>query len=213
MESKKFNNEICKKCMEKKDRMVSYICGRKCRIVTMGPQGTTSSEAARYFQNYAINELGADSMKISLYDTFEIALKELKGGGADFIVLPNAYGKMTNFYWDNILELMFTFIIQTPEYGIAALDMNAVREKQKISIATCKAVEHLVSNMWTELNMQDKEYTIVEAYSTTKSLMLLEEEKVDLALTNNSSLENSNAFFVTKTMHTEVLWSVFMVKK
>lgn len=213
MESMKYNNEICKKCMEKKDRMASYIHGRECKIVTMGPQGTTSSQAARYFQNYAINELGADSMKISLYDTFEIALKELKGGDPDFIILPNAYNKMTNFYWDNKLELMFTFIIQTPEYGIAALDMDTVSEKQKISIATCKAVEHLVSDMWNELNLQDKEYTIVEAYSTTKSLMLLEEGRVDFALTNNSSMENSNAFFVTQTIHTEVLWSVFMVKK
>lgn len=213
MNREKHDNEICRNCMEKRERMASYLFGRECEVVTMGPQGTTSSEAAKYFQNYAINELGASDMKISLYDTFEIALKKMKDGGADFIILPNAYGKMTNFYWDNTLELMFTFIIQTPEYGIAALDMNALQEKQTISIATCKAVEHLVNDMWNELNMKDKEYTIVEAFSTKKSLMLLEEGKVDLALTNNSSLEKSNASFVTKTMHTEVLWSVFMVKK
>ena len=42
--------------------------------------------------------------------------------------------------------------------------------------------------------------------------MLLEEGKVDFALTNDTSLIGSDAFFITDTMHTEVLWSVFMQK-
>ena len=209
----KYQNEVCNKCIEKRERMASYVYGRECEIVTMGPQGTTSSEAAKYFRNYAINELGAVNMNISLYDTFEIALQELKRGKADFIILPNAYGKMTNFYWDNSLELIFTFIITTPDYGIAAFDVNEVNKKDRISISTCKAVEHLIDKMLEDINMKDKNYEIVEAYSTTKALRLLEEGKVDLALTNNSSLEGSKASFVTPTMHTEVLWSVFMVKR
>ena len=54
--------------------------------------------------------------------------------------------------------------------------------------------------------------------STTKKVTYdefveaVEEGKVDLALTNDTSLIGSDAFFITDTMHTEVLWSVFMQK-
>lgn len=156
--------------------------------------------------------MNAASVEIMLYDTFESAAVELKKENADFILLPNAYGKMTNFYWDITLELIFTFIIQTPEYGIAAMSLDSVKLKDHVTIATCKAVEHLVSEMWPKLGMEEKDYTIIEAYSTKKSLMLLEEGKVDFALTNDTSLVGSNAYFITDTMHTEVLWSVFMQK-
>ena len=206
------NDEICKYCSEKRKKLFHYVKGKKIKLVTMGPKGTTSSMAAEYFKKYALNNMNAADVEIMLYDTFESASIELKKENADFILLPNAYGKMTNFYWDITLELMFTFIIQTPEYGIATIDVDKVKLKNHVTIATCKAVEHLVSGMWSALGMNEKDYTIVEAYSTKKSLMLLEEGKVDFALTNDTSLIGSDAFFITDTMHTEVLWSVFMQK-
>lgn len=207
------NDQICQYCSEKRKKLFSYVNGKNIRLVTMGPKGTTSSIAAEYFKKYALNNMNAADVEIMLYDTFESASIELKKENADFILLPNAYGKMTNFYWDITLELIFTFIIQTPEYGIAAIDVDKVRSKKQVTIATCKAVEHLVSELWSALGMTEKNYIIVEAYSTKKSLMLLEEGKVDFALTNNTSLVGSNAFFITHTMHTEVLWSVFMQKQ
>ena len=51
---------------------------------------------------------------------------------------------------------MFTFIIQTPEYGIATIDVDKVKLKNHVTIATCKAVEHLVSGMWSALGMNEK---------------------------------------------------------
>lgn len=206
------NDEICQFCNEKRQKLFNYTDGRNIKLVTMGPKGTTSSMAAEYLKKYALNNMNAASVEIMLYDTFESAAVELKKENADFILLPNAYGKMTNFYWDITLELIFTFIIQTPEYGIAAMSLDSVKLKDHVTIATCKAVEHLVSEMWPKLGMEEKDYTIIEAYSTKKSLMLLEEGKVDFALTNDTSLVGSNAYFITDTMHTEVLWSVFMQK-
>lgn len=207
-------DDISKKFLDKKQKLTEYIKSKdKVTLVTMGPKGTTSSMSAEYFKNFAIENLGAKNIEVLLYDTFEIAVVELKKQNADLILLPNAYGKMTNFYWDITLELVFTFIVQTPEYGLAAININEVRKKDTISVSTCKAVEHLLKEMLVKAGMENKNVHIVEAYSTKKSLTLLEEGKVDIALTNDTSLVGSNAYFITDTMHTEVLWSIFMNKR
>lgn len=204
---------LCKKCIFQKEKLFGYIDKKSSvTMATLGPEGTTSSETAKVFKKYIedINKLA--DLKINLYDSFELAINEVHKRSADFILLPNAYGKMTNFYWDTTIELGFVFTNKTPEYGIAMLDKNNLYDKPTLTISTCKAVEHLLQELMDTTEFKNKSYEIVEANSTTKSLMLLEDGKVDLALTNDTSLKNSKAYFISNTKYTDVLWSIFMLK-
>ncbi|HOM02663.1 MULTISPECIES: hypothetical protein [Acetivibrio] len=207
------NDLLCSKCRCQRDKLFKYIdMKNSVTMATLGPEGTTSSEAAKVFKKYIETRNQQANLKIDLYNSFELALNEIHKRNADFILLPNAYGKMTYFYWDTTIELGFTFINKTPEYGIAMLDKKNLYDKPTLSISTCKAVEHLLQELMDTTEFRYKNYEIVEANSTTESLMLLEDGKVDLALTNDTSLKNSEAYFISKTKSTEVLWSVFMLK-
>ncbi|MCL2151409.1 MAG: hypothetical protein FWH57_00365 [Oscillospiraceae bacterium] len=204
---------LCKKCNNQREKLFKYIEKKNSvTMATLGPRGTTSSEAAMAFKKYIEQRNHLANLKIDLYDSFELALDEVHKRNADFILLPNAYGKMTSFYWDTSIELGFVFTNETPEYGIAIMDKRKLLNKSTLTISTCKAVEHLLQELMDTTEFRDRDFEIVEASSTTKSLALLEEGKVDLTLTNDTSLKNSKAYFISITKQTDVLWSVFMLK-
>lgn len=209
----KDDDNICLCCKFKHEILLDFVSDRNITIVTMGPYGTTSSVAANYLQNYLYNNSNVRSVEIMLFDTFETALEKLKKCGADMIILPNAYDKMTRFYWDTNMMLLKSFVIHTPFYGIAAMDKNALIGKESLKVSSCRAVMHILDDLIADTEFRGIPYEIVEAYSTKKSLMLLENGEVDLALTNDTSLCDSKAEFISSRMHTEVLWSVFVNKK
>lgn len=185
------------------------IENEEVRLVTLGPSGTTSSVIANKLKDVFEAEKNR-KVVIDLFDTFELALSEISNNKADMILVPNAYHRITTFYWNTKLELVYSFVAGTPNYGLAAIDKERPEEGRVYTVATCKAVAHLIGELWDTSCYKRSDYKLVEAESTKKSLELLEQHKVDLAITNDTSLVKSDAFFVSKTMSTEVLWSVFM---
>lgn len=205
---------LCAKCQNKKNRMMNYIIQkREIRLVTLGPMGTTSSVVASRLKKSIQNVIGEVKFIIDLYDSFELALNEIHNKRADMILIPNAYDKITQYYWDTTMELVYSFISETPIYGLATIGEKILKNGGNYSVVTCKAVEHLVDQLWKTTEYGDSEYHLVGANSTKKSLELLEDDKVDFALTNASSLEKSDAYFISETLSTEVLWSVFMMRQ
>lgn len=202
--------EICTDCMQRKERFISRFRGQDVNIVTMGPYGTTSSIAADYLKRYMTEAVGSREVNICLYENFDKAVENLKSRHYDLIVLPNAYEKMTNFYWDDTLDLMMTFIIETPTYGLAGISDELPDKGKELLISTCKPVRHLLDGLLKKTVYADRSYEIVEAYSTRHALSMLENHEVDLALTNDTSLKGSRAGFISGVLKTEVLWSVFM---
>lgn len=202
--------EICMDCMQRKERFASRFRGQDVNIVTMGPYGTTSSIAADYLKRYMAETVESREVNIYLYDNFDKAVENLKNRHYDLIVLPNAYEKMTNFYWDNSLDLMLTFIIETPTYGLAGIPDELPDKEKPLLISTCKPVRHLLDGLLKKTVYADSSYEIVDAYSTRHALSMLEKHEVDLALTNDTSLKSSKAGFISGVLKTEVLWSVFM---
>lgn len=200
----------CSSCTSRRDRFLKYVSMKKhVSVATLGPDGTTSSCAARYFKSFFPTNI---ELNIILKDSFDLAYEELKKDKVDFVLLPNAYSNMTYYYWDFNLELIQTFIMRTPDYGIVARDVEESLSKPCVRIATCLAVKHLIPQLIDTTAFKDKEYEIVIENSTKKSLMYMLDGKADLALTNNTSLAGSGIDFISDHMHTEVLWSVFMNK-
>ena len=61
------NDEICQYCSEKRKKLFHYVKGKKIKLVTMGPKGTTSSMAAEYFKKYALNNMNAADVEIIFF--------------------------------------------------------------------------------------------------------------------------------------------------
>lgn len=208
------DDPFCARCKEKRDILFSIIShlGNRIRIGTLGPEGTTSYEAAKYVKDFLEKQYGDPNIVIQLYVSFDLAFNALLDGKIDMILLPNAYHKMTEFYWNSHLELLLTFTTKTPEYGIAYVPGIHTPAKDYYTIATCKAVEHILFELWKTTPYSNSDFHVIDAYSTTASLNLLLSGEVDFALTNRTSLDRSHAQFISDTKQAEVLWSIFYCK-
>lgn len=88
------------------------IENEEVRLVTLGPSGTTSSVIANKLKDVFEAEKNR-KVVIDLFDTFELALSEISNNKADMILVPNAYHRITTFYWNTKLELVYSFVAGT----------------------------------------------------------------------------------------------------
>lgn len=214
---KEYKDIFCEDCRNRKNKLFSRIEGLEGRftIGTLGPKGTTSYQTCKFLIENLEGIFGKINVEIKLYKTFDLVFNSLLTKQSDFILLPNAYPKITEFYWDSNLELLYTFLASTPEYGIVKQVQSELLNKKYLTIATCKAVEHLLVDLLETTKYKEIHHEVIEAYSTTASLKLLLDDKVDLAITNTTSLNeigNDNAKLISKTLSAEVLWSIFSLR-
>lgn len=208
-----WHDEHCLQCNERKLKMFEIVRGRSHVVLgTLGPDGTTSSETARHFREYFLRWCPGADLGFEFFDTFELALAALCSGDLDYLLMPNAYGKMTRFYWHPRIELVYSFMNETPRYGIAVLGAPDSGERRSYTMATCKPVAHLAQELWDTTVYRESPFQLVEEPSTKKSLMLMEQGVADFALTNDSSLRDSDAVFISQTRRADVLWSIFILK-
>ncbi|MFD9992109.1 hypothetical protein ACFWXT_29815, partial [Bacillus cereus] len=87
-------------------------------VATLGPSGTSSQLAAERL----IGRLVADGIPgtgAELFPSYEDAAAAVLGGGADLMVVANAYAGISDFYMNTRLCLAGAFHNRTPLYGIA----------------------------------------------------------------------------------------------
>src|SRR4030067_1070870 len=70
--------------------------------------------------------------------------------GAAESYIPNPYEDVAKIYWDSDLELIFSFILDSPYYGLAAKD-RSFADKNHILIATGPGVHSLIKRLGNEL--------------------------------------------------------------
>ena len=57
----------------------------------------------------------------------------------DFALVPSAYERVTDFFWDMKLENCMNFIFPTPQYGLVCKNDYHIDNNENITIATCHA--------------------------------------------------------------------------
>lgn len=90
-------------------------------------------------------------------------------------------------------------------------NISDYNEKQKIKAASCKAVENIFQYLLEDVS-KDHEIEKVQTNSTTEAELALIGNKVDLTITNKTSLDlysDKQIVFISKTYNTNMLWSVF----
>jgi hypothetical protein len=181
-------------------------------VATLGPTGTSSEAAAGFLIDRVLGEAGEDTAptasggqaRIALRETYEKAHRLLLDREADLLLVANAYAQISRFYMDPRLRLAGAFVLDTPQYGLAARADR--RPAGPVTVATHPAPEPLIEELMPAGCQVD---TVVTAASTSLAAAMADRGEVDLALTTELAAEVSGLGFVSRSRAIRMLWSVF----
>lgn len=136
------------------------------RVATLGPEGTSSQVAALYLLNSlrVLPWLRRNAEECLLFSSYEEAFEEVVRGNAEILLVANAYKSIDRFYMSSVVRLSFSFICETPLYGVAKRRDYELPKHRPVTIATHHAPSSLIP--WF-LNGYGLEYEIVEVNSTS----------------------------------------------
>ena len=80
------------------------------QISTLGPSGTSSEHAARYFlKSFGTKSFGTDNCRILLYPSYRDAARSVSVGESEYLVVANAFHGINDFYMDPVLSVHSVF--------------------------------------------------------------------------------------------------------
>jgi prephenate dehydratase len=173
------------------------------RIVTLGPEGT-SSEAAASALATTLAGRGHESVWVELSESYEDAATRVLGGSAELVVVANAYANVSEFYMEPRLRLTAAFVKDTPNYGLAAV--KPVDALGVLTVASHPAPVPLIEELLPE-GMKVAE--VVPALSTSAAAAAAADGRVDAALTTVPAAGLLGLRFFSRTRSIRMLWSVF----
>ncbi|NDL65209.1 bacilysin biosynthesis protein BacA [Acerihabitans arboris] len=171
-------------------------------IYTLGPSGTSSEYASRFFSKWMVDTYNRSIHALVLNDTYELARENLNKEKG-LLVVANAYPAINDFYMDTRLSLLATFVFDTPLYGLAVKGPLPYRP---LCIASHPAPIPLISELLPEGLFIAR---IVEMDSTSAAAIAVANGEVDMALTTEIAVGLHNLKFVSSTRPIHMLWSVF----
>jgi len=170
-------------------------------IATLGPQGTSSEEAARHLSL----SIASDSRPlIQLLPSYEDARDAVLRGNAKRLLVANAYQGIDDFYMDPRLSLEQAFVYDTPGYGIAAQPATPLPVR-------CRVVTHPAPRaLVPELIPPGYQVDCIEfAPSTSSAAEGVAMGRYNLALTTVPAAKLHQLTFISATRPIRMLWSVF----
>jgi prephenate dehydratase len=177
--------------------------GTVASIATLGPQGTSSEQAALYLW---ADRGTSGPATIQLYDTYEQAGAALHTGTASHLLVANAYAHINAFYMSPRLRLGGAFVFDTPQYGIAVSPGHTVRPRPRIAShpAPVPLIDELIPDEYREAE-------VVLADSTSAAAAKARTLDTDLALTTEPAAKANSLRFISRTRPIRMLWSVFQL--
>lgn len=172
-------------------------------VATLGPTGTSSEAAASYFLSKIIKSKKAN---LSLFDSYEKAFKSVINGSTNILIIANAYDKIDKIYMSPELQFLFSFVLETPLYGVAKLPNYKLPKNRSLKIATHHAPSSLIPWFLSSLQI---EYETVFVNSTSEAALSTKRGEVDLCVTNLCAAQKYGINFISRTRSICMLWSLF----
>ncbi len=167
------------------------------KIGTLGPPGTCSENAAKYFMNNE-NIKG----RISLYKTFEESIEALKWRDEDIAIIPSAYVDFADIVFENLgkIEIVKSFIYYTPKLVIAQ-NRDFFNEKVE-KVATHPSPSNLIASYY-------KDAELIYTRSNSESAILLKDKKVDACITTEKCVIMYDLKVVKDFGNIPMSWNIF----
>ncbi|MER5466268.1 hypothetical protein ABT010_37625 [Streptomyces sp. NPDC002668] len=169
----------------------------------MGPPGT-SSEVAAGIVWQSLEGDAPNARNIELHRTYEDAAEALLNRDVNYLVVANAYSRISEFYMNTRLALAGVFVMDTPNYGIVQVPGSSVPDRPVV--ATHPAPRPLVDEL-LPAHFTDRE--ILQVTSTSMAAQVVRDGVTDLALTTVPAAEAHGLEFISRKRVIRMLWSVF----
>jgi len=182
-------------------------CVNNIKFATLGPNGTSSE----FVTKQLCQRIKCDLSNIKLFDTYEQALENVKSGTSNVLLVANAYHGINNFYMDNHLELLATFIKNTPQYGIASrydFDLSSIENKSILRIASHPAPTKKLES-YNDGIFKNKKFDIRLFDSTSAAAKSVKNKKFDLCFTNAQAVDMYDLKFISNLTNISMVWSIF----
>ena len=168
-------------------------------IATLGPQGTCSSQAARYFIDNFL-EYG----EVNLYATFEEGIELLKKKEVDYVVIPSAYRRIADIIFDDLefIEIQNVFKFPTPRLVLASKNKNTEIKR----LATHSSPYSLLKTDFSDTKF-------VEAKSNSDAAEIVLNNQADACITTIICAENNRFYVIRDFGVIQMGWNVFIRKK
>lgn len=170
------------------------------RIATLGPEGTSSDEAAR-----ALASCGPGGGRRELFPTYEEAAEAVITGRADYLVVANAYAAINHFYISERLIVVGAFPFETPPYGVA-VDPARARRGSAPELVSHPAPLHLAERWFRHSESKPR---FVAARSTSEAAQAVAQGSALACITTEVARRRTGLAFITRTLRIRMLWSVF----
>lgn len=200
--------------IEQCDVINKYLLEKnKVVIGTLGPDSTSSVQAAKYLCE---NIGDIDKYDFKLFADFKSLLEAIrKGDEIDFALVPSAYERITDFFWDAGLENCLNFIFPTPQYGLVCKNGYRLNLDKNVTVATCHAVENIIEEL-SEGVIKENNVVKIITPSTTTALQEVLKGNADMAVTNETSFnvyKKEGIKFMFHKYNAKIVWCLFRRNK
>lgn len=182
---------------------------------TLGPNGTSSEQALKYLVSNLANYDPNIRYEITLMNTFAKVYQALDAGLIRYALVPAAYERITDFFWNDHFVNNLNFILPTPEYGMVCKKGYQPVRNRKVKVACCPAVENIIEYL-SDGELKESQIERVTTNSTTEAVISLINNDADLAVTNRTSFElyrDKGIKFISKMYNSKMVWVLFKGKK
>lgn len=185
-----------------KNEMYDWISN--LTIATLGPKGTSSE----YIAIELAKSIGICKKNIFLYNSYEEAFEKVKNKENDLLLVANAYNNIHNFYMENDISLIGSFIKNTPLYGIASKNYkkNDFLLDNNIKLASHHAPLSMIGNIKDEFNLN---INVIDCKSTSQAAYFVNTGKYKYCLTNEEAQREYGLNFIIPIKQITMLWSIF----
>ncbi|MFE6946453.1 type 2 periplasmic-binding domain-containing protein [Streptomyces chartreusis] len=170
-------------------------------IGTLGPEGTSSEQAARLLRSRL-----PGIPPIVLRPTYEQALEDVTAGTVSHVVVANAYRDIHHFYMADEISLASIFVMDTPLYGIARRSDGSPLSNHP-SVVTHPSPRPLLDQLIPATYQLSKVATVD---STSQAAQAVAERRYDLALTTEPAASLHGLRFISRLRPIRMVWSVFI---
>lgn len=175
------------------------------KLIVLGPKKTSSYYCASEFKKQNL----IDFKEIVLKDNFVDVYEFLSINKDSIALIPNAWKGINEFYINDHLEIIASFLCDTKPYSLAGYKKSIDDYNGKIKISTHPAPLQMIQNY-----IPDKiDYEIVITDSTEKAADLVKTKEVDICLSNELAIKDNELNILSSPFTITMLWSVFKNKK
>ncbi len=181
-----------------------YASVSKFTIATLGPKGTSSEFVA----NKLAKKMKLKRENIFLYKSYEEAFKKIKEKKNNLLLVANAYNNIHNFYMDDEISLIGSFIKETPLYGIASKNYQKkdFLKANRIQVVSHHAPKSMINTIERQYNIKIE---LIDCLSTSEAASLVNSGEYEYCLTNESAQKKYGLKFIIPVKQITMLWSLF----